>query len=211
MTFQREYGQLYLYGLTSPFRLYLRHSRSRPSLRIRSEESPARKEKHILILPGLGDDEILPHCSCLTACWATFLPPDAPISRLDHDQLLDRLFVFYSPWCLRVIPEYFLRDMFTYTHARLGEQAGNIDSPPLATTHYSPFLHLCVLAVATAFSDDPEVSDLNFRRRFVDAAKVLIEQECAHPSISAVQGLSMLGSYYSGLGEQTLGFVYFGA
>ncbi|KLO08374.1 hypothetical protein SCHPADRAFT_893935 [Schizopora paradoxa] len=201
----REYGQLYLYGLTSPFRLYLRRSRSRPSIRIRREESPARKERHVLILPGLRDDQVVPHCSCTNACWATFLPPDAPITRLEHDQLFDRLFVFYSPWCLRVIPEFFLRDMFAYTHAQLGGQAS-----PAPTTHYSPFLHLCLLAVATAFSDDPEVSNINFRRRFVDAAKMLMEQECAHPSISAVQGLSMLGSYYSGLGEQTLGFVYFG-
>ncbi|KAH8100729.1 hypothetical protein DFH11DRAFT_1553940 [Phellopilus nigrolimitatus] len=33
-------------------------------------------------------------------------------------------------------------------------------------------------------------------------------QQCT-PSLSAVQGLSMLGSFHSGLGEQTLGFVYF--
>jgi len=109
---------------------------------------------------------------------------------------------------MRIIPEFFLRDMYTYLHERTSDSQSQ--GSPSVLAHYSPFLHLCVLSVATAFSDDPRVTDVKFRRRFVDEAKSLVEQECSHPSISAVQGLSMLGSYFSGLGEQTLGFVYFG-
>ena len=118
-------------------------------------------------------------------------------------RLLDRFFLFYSSWGLRILPEYFLRDMYRYLHAPT-------TSPPPRTAHYSPFLHLSILAVATAFSDDPELSKKEVRKRFADLAKERLEDEMGAPSLSAVQALSMLGSYHSGLGEQTRGFVYFG-
>lgn len=119
-------------------------------------------------------------------------------------RLLYRFFLFYSSWLMRIIPEYFLQDMHCALHAPSC-------APTPRTAHYSPFLHLCILAVASAFSDDPVISKESTRQRFADEAKNYIEGECQRPSISAVQGLSMLGSYFSGRGQQTLGFVYFGA
>ncbi len=112
-------------------------------------------------------------------------------------------------------------------------------SAPLTTAqkkaHYSPFLHNAVLAVATAFSDDArisfppqattnissssihptevkskELSSSPIRFVLAERAKSYIESECARPPVSAVQALSLLASVYSGMGEQTLGFMYFG-
>lgn len=219
---QRELGQ-FKNGLISAFRPLRRRTRSQRMLRVkrRKEDSPARPERHILMLPSLTEEERESHCSCDPPCWARYLPRDVPLTRSLHDlyvpwqrpmtsladppfrRLLDRFFLFYSSWCLRIIPEFFLRDMYRYLHAP--ESA-----PPPRTAHYSPFLHLAVLAVATAFSDDPAISDKDVRKRFADLAKQRLEDEMGAPSLSAVQGLSLLGSYHSGLGHQTRGFVYFG-
>lgn len=117
-------------------------------------------------------------------------------------RLLDRLFLFFSSWCMRIIPEYFLRDMHTFLHST--------SSPPPRLTHYSPFLHNSLLAVATAFSSDPEVRKSETRARFAKEAKAYVEAECSRPSVCAVQALGMLASYFSGKGQQTLGFLYFG-
>ena len=104
---------------------------------------------------------------------------------------------------MRIIPELFLRDMHRALHAPSS-------APPPKTAHYSPFLHNSLLSVATAFSDDPQISSMETRQKFADEAKSYIEDECSRPSISAVQALSMLASFYSGQGLQTLGFMYFG-
>ena len=71
-------------------------------------------------------------------------------------------------------------------------------------------LHNALIAVATAFSDDPLVKDLKTRQVFANEAKGYLERECQMPNISVVHALSMLGSFHSGLGEQTLGYLYFG-
>ena len=124
--------------------------------------------------------------------------------------LLDRLFLFFSSWCMRIIPEYFLRDMHTFLHSAAGATPGSNNLPLPRLTHYSPFLHNVLLAVATAFSSDPEVRKSSTRQRFADEAKTYVEAECSRPSVSAVEALGMLASYYSGKGQQTLGFMYFG-
>lgn len=71
-------------------------------------------------------------------------------------------------------------------------------------------LHNALIAVATAFSDNPRIRDLKSRQCFASTAKGYIEAECQQPNISVVHALSVLGSYHSGLGEQTLGYLYFG-
>ncbi|KNZ79271.1 Nitrogen assimilation transcription factor nit-4 [Termitomyces sp. J132] len=81
---------------------------------------------------------------------------------------------------------------------------------PDKTVHYSPMLHNALLAVATAFSDDHRIRDLKARQTFAILAKNYVEAECQQPNISVVHALSLLGSYHSGLGEQTLGYLYFG-
>lgn len=71
-------------------------------------------------------------------------------------------------------------------------------------------LHNAVIALATAFSDDPRVRDMNFRQYFARKAKSYFEDECRQPNISVVHALSILGSFHSSQGDQTLGYIYFG-
>jgi hypothetical protein len=126
-----------------------------------------------------------------------------PFINNSHARLLDLVFKFFTSWCLRIVPDLFLRDM------RRALGVSRAQSPP-KTTHYSPMLHNALIAVATAFSDDPRVRDLKSRQCFASTAKGYIEAECQQPNISVVHALSVLGSYHSGLGEQTLGYLYFG-
>ena len=72
-------------------------------------------------------------------------------------------------------------------------------------------LHNALISIATAFSDDPRVRDLKARQAFAKEAKGYMERECQMPNISVVHALSVLGSFHSGLGEQTLGYLYFGS
>lgn len=71
-------------------------------------------------------------------------------------------------------------------------------------------LHNALIAVGTAFSDDPRIRDHKARQCFASTAKSCIEAECQEPNISVMHALSFLGSYHSSLGEQTLGYLYFG-
>ena len=116
-------------------------------------------------------------------------------------RLLDILFRFYTSWCLRVIPELFLRDMYRVITAPHG---------PIRAAHYSPMLHNALLAVATAFSDTPTVKDPQVRKEFASKAKGYLEYECERPTLSTVAALSMLASYHSSEGVPELGHLYFG-
>lgn len=78
------------------------------------------------------------------------------------------------------------------------------------TSHYSPMLHNALVALALTFLDDPKFRDLKTRQYYIDKAKGFMEAECQQPSISVVQGLSFLGSFYGSQGERVLGFLYFG-
>jgi hypothetical protein len=71
-------------------------------------------------------------------------------------------------------------------------------------------LHNALLALATAFSDDPRICDLNTRRYFARKAKTYFEGECQRPNASVVHALSIMGSFHSSQGDQTLGYLYFG-
>jgi len=71
-------------------------------------------------------------------------------------------------------------------------------------------LHNALAALALTFLDDPKFRDLTTRQCYIDKAKTFMEAECQHPSISVVQALSFLGSFYASQGEQVLGFLYFG-
>ena len=44
-----------------------------------------------------------------------------------------------------------------------------------------------------------------------EGLKRYIEDEAQNPNISVVQAISLIGSFHSTLGEQSLGFLYFGA
>lgn len=71
-------------------------------------------------------------------------------------------------------------------------------------------LHNALIALASAFSDDPRVRDLKARRYFANEAKSYIDAECQMPNICVVHALSILASFHSAQGEQTLGYTYFG-
>jgi len=129
--------------------------------------------------------------------------PQVPLTVLEHDRLLDLLFRFFTSWGLRVIPKLFQRDM----HRSLSLPSS---LPPLKTAHYSPMLHNALLAVATAFSDDPAIKDPVTRRRFADKAKSYLEDECERPKLSAMTALSILANYHSSENHATLGYIYFG-
>lgn len=165
--------------------------------------------------------------------WAQYLPRGVPLTREEHDTLLDIFFKFFSSWCFRTEPEEFLIDMRKYlTVTYSGNQRGDtndssqdaltspsvdhhdaqsdvpIKAPKVA--HYTPMLHNSILALALAYSDNPYLSRLKTRALFVDQAKRYLEAECARPSLACVHALGYLSSYYSGQGEQNLGFLFFG-
>jgi hypothetical protein len=72
-------------------------------------------------------------------------------------------------------------------------------------------LHNSLIALALAFLDDPKFRDLKSRQYFAEKAKSFTEAECQKPNISVVQALSFLGSFHSSQGDQSLGYLYFGA
>jgi hypothetical protein len=153
--------------------------------------------------------------------WSRHLPPEVRLSRREHDRygslhylasvdltlwhrLLDLLFKFVAAWCLRIVPSLFLRDMFCALSVPPSQ-------PPPKLSHYSPMLHNALVALATAFSDDPHICDLRSRQSFAGKAKSYLETECQSPNISVVHALSILATFHSSLGEQTLGYMYFGS
>lgn len=71
-------------------------------------------------------------------------------------------------------------------------------------------LHNALISLATAFSDDPRIRDLKARQYFANKAKSYIDGECQHPNLSVVHALSILASFHSTQGDQTLGYLYFG-
>jgi len=116
---------------------------------------------------------------------------------------LDLLFKFFTSWCLRIVPPLFLRDLYRACSSPTHE------SPP-KTPHYSPMLHNALVSLALAFLDEPQFNDIKVRQQYANMAKSFIEPECRKPNLSVVHALSMLASFHSSQGDQTLGYMYFG-
>ncbi|KAI0737804.1 hypothetical protein C8Q80DRAFT_1125251 [Daedaleopsis nitida] len=135
--------------------------------------------------------------------WSRHLPSDVPLTRAEHDRILDILFKFNLSWGLRIIPELFLRDMHRVLTLPRSAPAAN-------TAHYSPMLHNACLALATAYSDEPALRGAACRRRFAEKAKTHIEADCERPTIALITALTTLALYHSTCGEQTLAYLYFG-
>ncbi|KAG6861013.1 hypothetical protein C0995_004866 [Termitomyces sp. Mi166 len=190
-----EEGNLLLHGNTAVFRFAPERPMSPPTSRFPlNSKSP----RYALLVEGLDDKNYNPDFD-----WSRYLPASVPLDRKEHDRLIDLVFKFFMSWCLRIVPDLFLRDMYQTLSTPRSQ------TPP-KTVHYSPMLHNALLAVATAFSDDPRIRDLKARQAFATLAKSYVEAECQQPNISVAHALSSLGSYHSGLGEQTLGYLYFG-
>ena len=104
---------------------------------------------------------------------------------------------------MRIVPEYFLRDMRRALSTPLGHK-------PPKSSHYSPMLHNAIFTIAPAYSDDPRLREVRFREHFAKKAKEYIENDCEKPSIPVVMALSIIASYHATRGEQSLGYMYFG-
>ncbi|KAH9939365.1 uncharacterized protein BXZ73DRAFT_89034 [Epithele typhae] len=135
--------------------------------------------------------------------WSRYLPSEVPISRSEHDRLLEILFKFFLCWGLRIIPELFLRDM----HRALSISP---TAPCPKSAHYSPMLHNAVMALATAYSDDPVLKSPRCRNMFAKRAKSYIESDCQKPTIALITALSTLAAFHSVCGDQSLAYLYFG-
>lgn len=150
--------------------------------------------------------------------WKQMLPQDVDLTRMEHDTLLDIFFKVFSSWCYRTIPDLFLRDMRRYlenTRVVKPENPQSSSEEKLVTigpksVHYTPMLHNAILSIALAYSDDPQLSKRSTRAKFVEQAKSTLEIECSRPSLACVHALAYIASFYSGEGEQTLGFLFFG-
>lgn len=185
-----EDRNLVVYGNVAPFRFAEVPDQGSRFNRIMDNPNA----QYVLLVDGASDDYNT------NLDWSKYLPKNVPLDRREHDKILDLLFKFFTSWCLRIVPALFLRDMYRHL---------SIDPPPV-TSHYSPMLHNALIALATAFSDNPKLNDVKTRTIFAEAAKRYIEHECQKPNICVVQALSLLGSFHSSKGDQNLGYLYFG-
>ena len=160
--------------------------------------------KVIAILPLTGPGIFRPtyHLTAQLTIGSCFPFIHKPHIHYLFNRALDLLFKFFTSWCLRMIPPLFLRDMYRAL------SIPPTQTPP-KTPHYSPMLHNALVALALAFSDEP-FNDFKTRQIYAIAAKSFIEAECRKPNLSVVHALSVLASYHSSQGDQTLGYMYFG-
>lgn len=190
-----DQDDLQLYGPCSIFRLAPTAPGRTPRL---PEIFEDRRARYVLQVDGADETFCNPNFD-----WSRHLPREVFMERKEHDKLLDLLFKFFTSWCLRIVPPLFLRDMYRALN-------GPPSHTPPKTPHYSPMLHNALIALASAFSEDPRIRDLNSRQFFARKAKSYIEAECQKPNISVVHALSIIGSFHSSQGDQTLGYMYFG-
>ncbi|KAJ7062681.1 hypothetical protein C8F01DRAFT_985817, partial [Mycena amicta] len=191
-----EDRDLMLHGITTPFRFATNPLTRAPTLHATSTSPNA---SYVLMLDGVDESQCDP-----TFPWSRYLPDDILFDRREHDRLLDLVFKYFTSWCMRIIPTLFLRDMHRYlTHPHPYPHK-------LKTAHYSPMLHNALLALGSAYSDDPRVRSVSARRAISAHAKSFIEAEVIRPDISVVHALAIVGSFHSSHGEMMLGWMYFG-
>ncbi|KAH9474420.1 Nitrogen assimilation transcription factor nit-4 [Psilocybe cubensis] len=193
---QIEEGRLIHHGRTSPFIFSSVDVPPQPSRFPALASNP--DATYVLAVDGVNDEYCNPDFD-----WSRHLPTAVPLDRRSHDKALDLLFKFFTSWCFRIVPALFLRDMYRALSVPSSQ-------PPPKTPHYSPMLHNALVALALAFLDDHRFRDLKARQYFANTAKSFIEAECQKPNLCVVHALSILASYHSSQGEQTLGYMYFG-
>ena len=132
-----------------------------------------------------------------------YLPNNVELSHAQHTVILDRFFRFFASWGLRAMPDLFHQDMIRTVMLP--------PHTPLARfTHYSPFLHNIILAIALMWSDDEFLRQTSTRAVFAQKAETYLSVEIARPTLATVQGLALKSSYHSTLGDHTGGWAYFG-
>jgi hypothetical protein len=153
---------------------------------------------YVLLIDGVDENDAHPGID-----WSRHLPPDVPLSRKEHDKIIDLSLKFWTGWCLRVAPSLFFRDMYRALSVPRTQQ-------PPRTPWYSPMLHNAMLAICAIFSDDPFIQDGKTRQRFADTAKQCLELECQNPDVSLVHALACLVTFYADRGDRIMGDLYFG-
>ncbi|GAA6043357.1 hypothetical protein JCM8097_008048 [Rhodosporidiobolus ruineniae] len=129
----------------------------------------------------------------------TFLP--IPLSTALHAEILDLALTWHFGAWRTIEREDFINNIFSGTRGR----------------HYSPFLHLAVLAIGCRYLQNPlpslcsDPSDPSTRGEpFLNAAVELLPAEIATPKFSTLRGLMAIGHYLGGNGRPHAGWIYFG-
>lgn len=121
-----------------------------------------------------------------------------------HATLVDLSFVSHLYWG-KVIPE------IEFRH-------GLANAPGRRTLHFSPFLHLIVLAYGCRYLPPEEAEKIWLDKAsraargdvFAAAASSLIEEECINPNLGTIHGLLALSAYKVGRGEDRLANMFHG-
>ncbi|KAJ6588309.1 hypothetical protein B0H19DRAFT_203041 [Mycena capillaripes] len=188
-------GGLLLHGVTAPFRFGNRFPNEVARIP-KVVENP--DTAYVLQVDGVDISQSHPDID-----WSRHLPPEVPMDRKQHDKILDLSFKFFAMWAFRVIPWFFLRDMYRALRIPRSE-------PPPRTVYYSPMLHNAVLSISASFSDHPHLRDPKTRHYFAIAAKSYLEAECKKPDISLMHSLAFIGTYFADLGDRIQGELFFG-
>lgn len=132
-----------------------------------------------------------------------YLPDSVALTQSQHTVILDRFFRFFASWGLRAMSDLFHQDMIRTVMLP--------PHTPLARfTHYSPFLHNIMLAIALMWADEEDLRETSTRAVFANKAESYLAVEIARPTLATVQGLALKSSYHSTLGDHTGGWAYFG-
>ncbi|GAA5944992.1 uncharacterized protein JCM15063_000595 [Sporobolomyces koalae] len=137
--------------------------------------------------------------------WNKYLPALVDWDERLHDKLVDLFFHYFNTWCFWIEEDQFRQDL----RALLSCSSEDRTSTTSRSSHYSPLLHLVLLAIACAYSDDRRASRAN-SQLLVTAAKAHLDDEGERPTIATLRGLLLLGSWHSGNGLQGLGNIYSG-
>ncbi|KAF7297474.1 Zn(2)-C6 fungal-type domain-containing protein [Mycena indigotica] len=184
-------------GNTTPFRFSQPRAVPSTTSLVTRDHLSSDSGSYTLLLDGVAESQ-----ADLACDWTRHLPSDIVFDRREHDRILDHVFKYFTCWCMRVVPALFLRDMHRYLMHSGSTQA--------KTPHYSPMLHNALLALGSAYSSTPEVSNIDARRTLAAHAKGFIEAEVMRPNVTVVNALAILGSFHSGHGEVMLAYMYWG-
>ncbi|KAF8313795.1 hypothetical protein DL93DRAFT_2167600 [Clavulina sp. PMI_390] len=130
--------------------------------------------------------------------WSDCLPSDETgrplITREQHDDIVTKSLRFITSLTLPVIPHLFLRDLSTWTEA---------PRPKPRVHHYAAMLHNVLIAIGLPLAEDSYLRSRTIQESFITEAKKSLDEEERQPTLSTIQGLALLSTYYNGLGEYT--------
>ena len=96
-------------------------------------------------------------------------------------------------WQKIVDPQLFIRDL----QDAVSEKRSN-----RRHYHFSAMLLSAILAFGLAFSSKELYRSPEYRKRYAQHAKSLLEEECQSPALCTVQAVAILSVYHSGVAEQ---------